>query len=113
MEAQYPPEDSPTILEMLRKNDPRVTGLRSDSSSAEVEDSLLRGESQKSHVLDTTQFLRAALDAITSRQARQEIAVINAKTGFDWILQPPPEEKTEQEKSRPVGAPTLRKPPSQ
>ncbi len=113
VEAQYPPEDSPTILELLRKNDPRVTSLRFDSDLADVEDSLLRGESLKSHVTETNQFLRAALTAIASKEARQEIAVINAKTGFDWILQPPPEEKTEPDKSRPAGAPTLRKPPSQ
>ena len=90
--------------------DPRLSGLSSDAVNASVKDSIVRGDIQKLKVTDATQFLRAATDAITTKEQRQEIAVIDA-TGFEWILPPPaPEKQTEELKERPAGAPTLRKP---
>jgi hypothetical protein len=110
--AQYPSDSSaPTLLDLLKKNDPRLAGLSSDSTQAAVKDSILRGEVQKLKVADSTQFLRAAIDAIATKEQRQEVATIDA-SGFAWILPPPPEEKQpEPSKERPAGAPTLRKPP--
>ena len=110
--AQYPADSSaPTLLDLLKKNDPRLAGLSSDPAQAAVRDSILRGDVQKLKVADATQFLRAAIDAIATKDQRQEVAVIDAN-GFGWILPPPPEEKqTEPSKERPAGAPTLRKPP--
>ena len=109
--AQYPPDDAaPTLLDLIQKNDPRLSGLSSDAVNASVKDSIVRGDIQKLKVTDATQFLRAATDAITTKEQRQEIAVIDA-TGFEWILPPPaPEKQTEELKERPAGAPTLRKP---
>jgi hypothetical protein len=110
--AQYPPDNAaPTLLDLFKKNDPRLAGLSSDAVLASVRDSILRGDIQKLKVADATQFLRAAIDATATKEQRQEIAVIDA-AGFEWILPPPPEEKQpEQIKERPAGAPTLRKPP--
>jgi hypothetical protein len=60
---------------------------------------------------DATQFLRAALNAISSPKARETVATIGFQSGFAWILQPPNEPKPAlQQKERPAGAPTLIKP---
>ena len=95
LSAQYPADSSaPTLLELLKKNDPRLAALSSDSTQAAVKDSILRGDVQKLKVADATQFLRAAIDAIATKDQRQEIATIDA-SGFAWILPPPPEEKAD------------------
>lgn len=117
VEFHYPPGDtSPTLVDLLRQNDPRLVRLRetSDASLSHVADSLLRGEINKVSAADAIQFLRAALAAINPPNSRQTMAGIGAQTGFQWILQPPPEPKRPgQKQARPEGAPTLAKPPSE
>jgi hypothetical protein len=117
VEFHYPPGDtSPTLLELLQRNDPRLVRMResSDAQVSHVVDSLLRGESNKVPAADAIQFLRAALAAISPPNSRQTMAAIGAQTGFQWILQPPPEpNRPGQKSSRPEGAPTLAKPPSE
>jgi hypothetical protein len=117
VEFHYPPGDtSPTLLELLRQNDPRLVRMResSDAQVSHVVDFLLRGESNKVLAADAIQFLRVALAAISPPNSRQTMAAIGAETGFQWILQPPPESKRPgQKQARPEGAPTLAKPPSQ
>lgn len=116
VEFHYPPGDtSPTLLEMLRQNDPRMVGVRqAEANLSHVADSLLAGESNKILAVDAIQFLRAALDAISPPKSRQTMAAIGLQSGFQWILPPPPEPvRPGQKKNRPEGAPTLAKPPSQ
>jgi hypothetical protein len=116
VEFHYPPGDtSPTLLELLRQNDPRLVKIReSDAKLSHVADFLLHGESNKVPAADAIQFLRAALAATNPPNSRQTMAAIGAQTGFEWILPPPPEPKRPgQKQERPEGAPTLAKPPSE
>lgn len=108
VEFDYPPEGAPTsLLDLLRQKDPRLQGIvSSDPKMAEVANRLLAGESIKVLALDATQFLRAALAAITPVTSRQTMAVIGMDSGFQWILQPPaepaaPDHQKEQEPGRP------------
>jgi len=117
VEFNYPPEGAPdSILDLLRKKDPRLQAIvSSDAKMAEVAQRLLAGESNKVLAVDATQFLRAALAAITPEKSRQTMAIIGMESGFQWILQPPPEPIAPgQQKEREPGAPSLLSPhPSQ
>jgi len=117
VEFHYPPGDtSPTLLDLLRQNDPRLVRVResADAQVSHVVGSLLQGESNKVLAADAIQFLRAALAATSPPNSRQTMAAIGAQTGFQWILAPPPEQKRPgQKQERPEGAPTLAKPPSE
>jgi hypothetical protein len=114
VEFHYPPGDAtPTLLDLLRQNDPRLQRIRTDPKMAEVAQRFLDGQSGKIPSGDATQFLRAALEAIAPPKARETMASIGFETGFDWILQPPPEPErlpSPKEKERPADAPTLRHP---
>jgi hypothetical protein len=115
VEFRYPPgNNSPSILDLLRQNDPRLEKIRnSDAKMGEVARRLLEGESAKVLSTDAVQFLRAAMGAVAPPNARQTMAIIGFETGFDWILAPPPEPKRPgKEKERPPGAPSLLKPSS-
>jgi hypothetical protein len=82
----------------------------------------LQSDSTKLLAVDATQFLRAALAAITPPKARQTMAVLGIEKGFAWILPPPAEaerpvsaqaEQAEQagppQQERPADAPSLLK----
>jgi len=115
VEFRYPPgNNSLSILDLLRKSDPRLEKIRnSDAKMGEVARRLLEGESAKVLSTDAVQFLRAALGAVAPPNARETLAIIGFETGFDWILAPPSEPKRPgKEKERPPGAPTLLKPSS-
>jgi hypothetical protein len=113
MEFDYPPGMiSPTLLEMLRQKDPRLEKLSiSDSTMFSVASMLLNGSSNKIKAADATQFLRAAIQAISPPNSRETMASIGLESGFAWIVQPPNEPKPAvQQKERPADAPTLIKP---
>jgi hypothetical protein len=110
VEFEYPPDNPPpTLLELLRNHDPRLEKITaSDRKIAEVANRFLQGESNKVSAADATQFLRAALDAISPPNARETMARITEEDGFAWILAPPPEPKSAAApQARPAGAPTL------
>jgi hypothetical protein len=110
IEFAYPPENAPpTVLELLRQKDPRLEKLiSSDPKMAEVARLFLQGESNKIPADDATQFLRAALDAIAPPDTRETMAIINAETGFAWILAPPRETALPGiQPARPPDAPSL------
>ncbi|MGH9682522.1 MAG: hypothetical protein ACRD4S_02775 [Candidatus Acidiferrales bacterium] len=110
MEFSYPPDNPPpSLLDLLRQNDPRIEKIRSsDAKMEEVAAKLLRGESTKIDSVDATQFLRAALTAIAPPHVRQAMGMIGKESGFEWILKPPPEKtKRRLHTERPAGAPTL------
>jgi hypothetical protein len=112
VEFHYPPNDaSPSILDLLRKKDPRLERIRSsDAKMSEVADRFLAGDSSKILAADATQYLRAALDAIAPPKARETVATIGIEAGFKWVLAPPPEPKKPGQQNRPSGAPSLIKP---
>ncbi len=112
LEFRYPPDDaSPSILDLLRKKDPRLEKIRSaNAKMSDVADRFLAGDSSKILAADAVQFLRAALDAIAPPNARETVATIGIQTGFNWVLAPPPEPKKPNQQNRPPGAPSLVKP---
>jgi hypothetical protein len=110
MEFAYPPESPPpTVLELLRQQDPRLQKLiSSDAKMAEVARVFLQGESNKIPVADATQFLRAALDAIAPPDTRETMAIISEEDGFAWVLAPPRETPLPGiQSARPPEAPSL------
>jgi hypothetical protein len=115
VEVRYPPEDAgPALLELLQKNDSRLTAMRtSNAQVARASEKLARGESNKALLDDAVVFLRASLDAIALPQTMQIVAVISEARGFEWILAPPAalQQKAEDVKPREPGAPTLKKKP--
>jgi len=115
LEFDYPSEGAPpSLLELLRRKDPALEGvMESDHKMAEVAEHFLRSESSKVSAADATEFLRAALDAISPHGARESVAIIGEESGFAWILAPPSEPSTPGEKPvRLPGAPSLMGPPS-
>jgi hypothetical protein len=114
VEFAYPPDNPPpTLLELLRNHDPRLNPIRSsDPAMANVANHLLGGESTQIKLADATEFLRAALDAITPPNTRETMASITEEDGFSWILAPRPEPRSAAEPQRPAGAPTLAAPPN-
>jgi hypothetical protein len=111
VEFQYPPSDAPTLLDLLRQHDPRLSGVSSsDPAMAAVAAKFLSGETDKVPAADATQFLRAAMNAITPPNARQVMGSLTEDAGLTWILPPPPEAApSKQQKPRPAGAPSLAK----
>lgn len=117
IEFHYPPETAtPTLLDLLRRKDPRLEKIcASDAKMRQVADLFLAGQSGKILAADATQFLRAALAVLAPQDARQTMAIIGIETGFDWILRPPPEPKRANanqqaaEQERPADAPSLLK----
>lgn len=111
IEFQYPPRQAvPTVLDLLRQNDPRLQKVvASDPAMSEVAGLLLKGDSKKIKSQDGIQFLRAALAAIAPPKSRQTFAVIGEESGFQWVLRPPPEPASPNEQ-RPAGAPSLAHP---
>jgi hypothetical protein len=120
VEFQYPPDKTqPTLLDLLRQKDSRIEKIcASDAKMRDVADGLLAGQSNQILSVDATQFLRAALAALSPPNVRQTMAAIGLETGFEWILRPPAEPKrpiTAQQKDqerREEEAPSLLKPPS-
>jgi hypothetical protein len=108
VEFDYPSKSaSPSLLQLLQQNDPRVERVvQSDPAMADVAQHLLNGTCDKLHAANATQFLRAVLDAIAQPHARETVGILHPDTGFSWILAPPREEPTQRE-ARPPGAPTL------
>ena len=113
MEFDYPRKNAPTsLLELLRQKDPRLQGLiQGDAKMTDTASKFLSGDSMKILPADATQFLRAALAAITPPNLPQSMAIIRPETGFDWVLAPPAEPQPAK-KTREEGAPSLAHPSS-
>jgi len=109
VEFSYPPTKAPTLLDLLRQNDPRFSALRgSDRKTADTIEKILDGEAQKILPGDAIDFLRAAIELLASPKARVTLSQITEQDGFSWILPPPPEPKsTLTEPEREPGAPSL------
>ncbi len=116
IEVHYPPEDTtPELLELLRKDDPRLARVRSsEPAMVKATEALLKGESHKSAAKDQAELLHATLPILTPPEAKLALGVLYEEKGFDWILAPAePLEKADQGNPREPGAPSLlrKKPP--
>jgi hypothetical protein len=97
------------MLQRLQQEDPQLVNIgRSDPRLSLVAQKLLSGESQKLFGTDTATFIRAALPEVAEPNAKLTLGVMYEEKGLDWLLAPPPL-RQEDDKSRPPGAPTLRK----
>ena len=120
VEFDYPAQKSPpSLLELLEQKDPRLDRVRNSDPQMAMVASQIQTDSTKLYAADTTQFLRAALAAVTPPDTRQTMSVIGMEKGFAWILRPPAEpehaapaqtaEAQPQQKERPADAPSLLK----
>jgi hypothetical protein len=125
VEARYPPEDpealasrvvtpntEPPLIALIQAGDPALSRLRSgDPKFAKVMDAIDHGQAQKVSATDSADFLRAALPLISGGN-KFFLGTMEEQRGFDWIVPPDePVEKTD-DKSRPPGAPSLRRKPT-
>jgi hypothetical protein len=114
VEFSYPPGNAPpTLIDLLRQKDPHLQKIiASDPRMAAVATLFLQGDSTKILPADATQFLRAALAAVSPPDVRQTMAILVQEAGFQWILSPPsdtlPLDKPPSQ--RPSNAPTLNTP---
>jgi hypothetical protein len=123
MEFSYPlDKNTPTLLQLLKQKDPRLEKVRNSDPQMAMVASLIQTDSSKLFAADATQYLRAALAAVTPPQSRQTMAIIGMERGFSWILPPPPQPEhartlqtaqaagqPQQPKERPADAPSLLK----
>jgi hypothetical protein len=89
VETRYPTgsADQPAILDLLKGNDPRLAALRgADPGLARAAAGIERGESQRIPVGDGLEFVRAAFQSVTPRDARQMIVVISEEKGLGWVI---------------------------
>lgn len=109
VEFSYPPSTNPTLLDMLKQNDPQFASLHgSDPKIAAAMDRVVEGQAQKLASADAIPFLRAAVEILAHQKARITFAVISEQDGFSWILEPPSEPKPQlQQPEREEGAPSL------
>lgn len=111
MEFDFPQKDAPpSLLDLLKQKDPRLESVtQGDRTMANTANEFLMGDSLKISATDATQFLRAAMAAITRTNDAQTMAIIRDENGFDWILRPPAEPKPAKGTRLP-GAPSLANP---
>jgi hypothetical protein len=114
VETRYPPGDpsQPAILDLLKGNDPRLAALRgADPGLERAAAGIERGESQRIPLADGLEFLRAAFQSVTPRDARQMIMVISEEKGLAWVLGESVAAPAASAKPSEPGAPTLLKKP--
>jgi len=112
IEVRYPPDDpGPSLLDLLRQNDPRLVRLRgSDQTIARAIEHLERGDTRKAAPGDAAAFLRAALPAVFGAEPKLAVGVLSQERGLDWLLAPAePPQRANEGKPREPGAPTLHK----
>lgn len=114
VEVHYPSEAAPpTVLELLRQNDPRLASVgRAAPKSLKVIDNINNGKSPASPVEDAATFLHDVLDPLAGTENRIVLGVLREERGWEWIVAPPePLEKAAEDKTRPPEAPSLRRKP--
>jgi hypothetical protein len=116
VEARYPATKDPSVMAMIQSGDPQIASLRSaDPRFTKVWDALDRGQAQKAVDIDATDFLRAMLPLIASKQSFF-LGTMEYEHGVSWVV--PPDEpvdktkKAKDDKDRPPEAPTLRRRPN-
>jgi hypothetical protein len=114
MEAQYPSSlHEIGLVARLAQNDAQIEAIRSTSTVIDqAATAILNGHSDKAAGPPVADFLRAALPAMTGKQAGLALAELDARRGFQWLVPPPeapPPPSATQTKPAEPGAPSLRK----
>ncbi|HYL86100.1 MAG TPA: hypothetical protein VE263_17885 [Candidatus Angelobacter sp.] len=110
VEIRYPAEaKGPTLHELIKGNDPRITPLGTREARFEkVLENLRAGSAQKAAAADSVDFMRAVLPLIAGDR-HFFLGTVEERSGFNWVVPPDePVEKAEEDKNRPPDAPTLR-----
>jgi hypothetical protein len=116
IEARYPDTKDPSVMAMIQSGDPQIASLRTaDPRFTKVWDTLDHGQAQKAVDVDATDFLRAMLPLIASKQPFF-LGTMEYEHGVSWVIPPDePVDKTKRakdDKDRPPEAPTLRRRPN-
>ena len=109
VEVRYPAESKgPTLEELIKGNDPRITPLGTREVRFEkVMENLRAGSAHKAVATDSVDFMRAVLPLVAGDR-RYFLGTVDEK-GFNWVVPPDePVEKAQEDKKRPPDAPTLR-----
>ena len=112
IEVRYPGESAePTLAARVAAHDPQLE--RFGNASPELTKALgfiYDGNSTKAATSPISDFLRSAVPAVASANARMTLAIIDAERGFQWVL--PPEERLPPPKTQSVDPdrPSLRNP---
>jgi hypothetical protein len=111
VESRYPANlRGPTLEEMIKSNDPRISSALQNARFEKVLENLRGGSAQKAVPADSVEFLRAVLPLIAGNSSFV-LGTMSEQRGLDWVVPPSePVEKAEEDKNRPPGAPTLRRP---
>ncbi len=111
VESRYPANlKGPTLEEMIKSNDPRIASALQNARFEKVLENLRGGSAQKAPPVESVDFLRAALPLIAGNSSFV-LGTIEEQRGLEWVVPPSePVEKAEEDKNRPPGAPTLRRP---
>jgi|SRR5579864_4122491 len=111
VESRYPPSmKGPTLEEMIKSNDPRIGSALQNARFEKVLENLRAGTAQKAVPADSVEFMRAVLPLIAGNSSFV-LGTMSEQQGLNWIVPPSePVEKAEEDKNRPPGAPTLRRP---
>jgi hypothetical protein len=90
VEVRYPPAPEPTLLDRLKQDDPTLDRVRSASPELDRATSeILAGQSTKSVARDDSDFLRAAMPAITRASARVALVELTDARDVVWIVGAP------------------------
>jgi hypothetical protein len=111
VEARYPAgSKGPTLEEMIKSNDPRISSLLQNAHFEKVLENLRGGSAQKAAPADSVEFMRAAVPLLAGNSS-YVIGTLDEQRGLNWVVPPTePVEKVQEDKNRPPEAPTLRRP---
>ena len=111
VETRYPPGlKGPTLEEMIKSNDPRITSLAQQPRVEKVLEQLRSGNAQKAPPADSVDYLRAVIPLIAGN-SHFILGTLEDQEGLKWVVPPnEPIEKAQEDKNRPPEAPTLRRP---
>ena len=111
VESRYPAGlKGPTLEEMVKSNDPRISALLQNARFGKVLENLRGGSAQKATAADSVEFMRAAVPLLAGNSS-YVIGTLEEQHGLNWVVPPTePVEKAQEDKNRPPDAPTLRRP---
>jgi hypothetical protein len=95
---------------MIKSNDPRIAPALQNPRFEKVLENLRDGSAQKAAPPDAVEFMRTAVPLMAG-SASFVIGTMDEQHGMSWVIPPAePVEKAQEDKNRPPGAPTLRRP---
>lgn len=111
VESRYPASlKGPTLEEMIKSNDPRISSVLQNAHFEKVLESLRGGSAQKAAPADSVEFMRATVPLLAGNSS-YVIGTLEEQRGLNWVVPPTePVEKAQEDKNRPPEAPTLRRP---